>query len=215
MNAPSSANYTAAPQVIETTAGAPAVAPTVSLTGEPATANAGATFLMTASSNETGAVSIPVISTTTPAVCSVGAGTTSGSSVSATVTMLTGTGTCDLKAAWAANYAYKAATVEEHTIGAKIVPTVTFTGAPSSESNGSSFTVTATSNESGIVSIPTITTTTGTACTVGAVTNNGPGSYQATVTISKATGTCTTKAAWAMNPDYDAASALQHTTNTH
>ncbi len=215
MNAPSSANYTAAPQVIETTAGAPAVAPTVSLTGEPATANAGATFLMTASSTETGAVSIPVISTTTPAVCSVGAGTTSGSSVSATVTMLTGTGTCDLKAAWAANYAYKAATVEEHTIGAKIVPTVTFTGAPSSESNGSSFTVTATSNESGIVSIPTITTTTGTACTVGAVTNNGPGSYQATVTISKATGTCTTKAAWAMNPDYDAASALQHTANTH
>jgi hypothetical protein len=121
-----------------------------------------------------------------------------------------------MKAAWAANYIYKAATAEEHTIGAKITPTVSFMGAPSSESNGSTFTVTATSNESGsIVSIPAITTTTGTTCTVGAVTSNGPGSYQATVTMIKASGTCTTKADWAVNSDYNSASVLQHTTATH
>ena len=90
--------------------------------------------------------------------------------------MLIGTGTCDLKAAWAANYVYKAATAKEHTAGAKITPTVSFTGAPTSAANGSSFTVTATSNESGsIVSIPTITSTTATVCTVGAVTSNGSG----------------------------------------
>ena len=213
MNAPSSTNYTAAPQVVETTAGAPAVAPTVSLTGEPATANAGATFTVTAASNETGAVSIPVITTTTGTVCSVGANTTSGSSSSATVTMLTGTGTCILKATWAANYVYRAATVLEHTTAAKIAPTVTFTGAPSSAAHGTSFTVTATSNESGsVVSVPTITTTTPTECSVGAVTSNGSGGYEATVTVIRTTGMCTTKAAWALNADYAAASVLQHTT---
>ncbi|MFZ0480225.1 MAG: hypothetical protein WAL71_13870, partial [Terriglobales bacterium] len=213
LNAPSSANYTAAPQVVETTMGAAQVAPSVSLTGEPATANAGATFTVTASSNETGAVSIPVITTTTATICSVGANTMSGSSASATVTMLTGTGTCDLEATFAANYVYKAATVKEHTAGAKIVPTVTFTGAPATEAKGNSFTVMATSNESGnTVSVPTIAATPATVCTVGAVTSNGLGSYQASVTVVKATGTCTTKASWAANADYAAASKTLTTT---
>jgi hypothetical protein len=209
-------NYSAAPTVTEKTTITTPVAPSVSLTGEPATATAGETFTVTASSNETGAVSIPVISTTTPTICSVGAGTTSGSSVSAPVTMLIGTGTCDLEASWAANYVYSAATAKEHTTGAKITPTVTFTGAPASAANGSNFAVTATSNESeSIVSVPTITATPATVCTVGTVTSNGPGSYQATVTIIKATGTCSTKAAWALNSDYAAASATQKTTATH
>ena len=104
-------------------------------------------------------MSIPVITTTTATICSVGAGTTSGSSASATVTMLTGTGTCELKAAWAANYVYKAATKGAHG-GSEDCPDGELHGRTSERANGSSFTVTATSNESGsIVSVPTITAT--------------------------------------------------------
>jgi hypothetical protein len=71
--------------------------------------------------------------------------------------------------------------------------------------------VDATSNEAGaFVRTPTITTTT-TVCTVGSVTPDGSGGYQATVTTIKA-GTCKTKAAWASNTNYLAASAPQSTT---
>ena len=214
MNAPSSANYTSAPQVVETTTVKAAVKPVTSFTGMPTTAAYGSTFTVTASSNETGSyVSIPVITTTTPAVCSLSGITTSGSSVSATVTMLSGTLQCTLNAKWAANYVYAAATVTKHTTASKVTPAVTFTGAPATAANGSNFTVTAASNESGtLVSIPTITLTTTTVCSVGAVTSNGSGGYQATVTMKKATGTCTTKAAWAVNNDYAGATATQLTT---
>ena len=214
VSAPGNSDYAAATLTASTMVVA-AVAPTVSLTGEPVTATVGTTFTVTASSNETGAVSIPVISTTTPTICSVGAGTNSGSGVSATVTMLIGTGSCQLKAAWVANYVYKAATASAHTAGAKIVPAVIFTGAPATAANGSTFTVTATSNENeSVVSVPTIAATPATVCTVGAVTSNASGEYQATVTMIKATGTCTTKATWALNSDYAAASVMQHTTAT-
>ncbi len=216
MYAPSSANYTSAPAVTETTTVAAPVRPTVSLTGAPATAVYGATFPVTASSNETeAAASIPVISSTTPSVCSVSGSVTSGTSVTATVTMLTGTGMCDLKAAWAANYAYTAATATAHATATKLTPVISFTGAPASASNGTSFTVTATSNESGSVSVPTITAMPAAVCSVGTVTSSGPGSYQASVTMLKATGMCTTKAAWATNSIYAPASATQETTAQH
>lgn len=214
MFAPSSVNYTAAPMVTEMTTVAAPIKPTVSLSGEPATAVYGSTFSVTASSDETGVeASIPVISSTTPTVCSVSGSMTNGTSVTATVTMLTGIGTCDLKATWAANYVYSAATATAHTKAVPITPTVSFTGAPASANNGTSFTVTAASNESGSYAVvPTITTTTGTVCSVGLVTSNGPGSYQATVTMTRATGTCKTKAAWTASSDYAAASATQSTT---
>jgi Bacterial Ig-like domain (group 3) len=207
-------NYAAATPVVETTTVAAPTAPVVSLLGAPPTAVYGSAFTVTASSNETGPeASIPVITTTAPTICSVSGSTTSGTSVSATVTMLKGAGSCALKATWAANYVYSAATATAHSTATKITPTVSFTGAPTSASNGSNFTVTATSNESGTYAVaPTITTTTGTVCSVGALTSNGPGSYQATVTMVKASGTCTTKAAWATSSGYAAASVLQHTT---
>ncbi|MFZ1918222.1 MAG: Ig-like domain repeat protein, partial [Terriglobales bacterium] len=216
MNAPSSANYYAAPQVLETTTVAKAVVPTVSLTGGPTKAPYESTFTVTATSNETGPeASVPAITTLTPTVCSVSGYTPSGTSASATVTMLTGAGTCTVEATWAANYVYAAALKKEPTTAQKVTPTVTFTGAPATEANGSNFTVTATSDESGSGAVAPTITTPGTVCTVGAVTSIGSGSYQATVTMVKATGTCTLNAKWATSSDYMAASAAQHTTATH
>jgi len=119
---------------------------------------------------------------------------------------------CTMKATWAANYVYAAATASAKTAAEKLTPTVSFTGAPGTITHGNTFTVTATSNESGAsVSTPTITTSTATVCTVGGVTSNGSGGYQATVTTIKA-GTCTTKASWAANTNYLAASSSQSTT---
>jgi len=192
-------NYTAATPIVETTKVAAAIPPTVSVSG-PASAPYLSTYEVVAASN---ASTIPTITAAPATVCTI-SGTT--------VTMMSGTGTCTVTAKWAADNVYKAASAKLLTTAEKLTPTVTFTGAPAEASNGSGFTVTATSNESGpFVSLPKITATPTTVCSVGAVSSNGPGSYQATVTMKKATGTCTTKAAWAANAGYVAASALQST----
>jgi hypothetical protein len=95
----------------------------------------------------------------------------------------------------------------------KIAPAVSFTGAPASALDETSFTVTATSNETGPYAVvPTISASPGNVCALGAVTNSGPGSYQATVTVIKASGTCSMKAVWAASPAYFAATATQSTT---
>ncbi|MGB8011994.1 MAG: Ig-like domain-containing protein [Terriglobales bacterium] len=208
-------DYNAATPIGESVAVVAPVAPSVSFTGAPASAAYGATFTATASSNETGIeASVPVI-TTTSTDCTITGTATTGTSVTATVAMTSGNGTCTLKATWAANDVYSAAAASQHTAAKKSAPVGSFTGAPADASNGTNFTVTATSNESGIyISVPSITTTTSLVCSVGAVTSNGSGGYQATVTMIKATGTCTTKAAWALNPNYAAASAVQHTAAT-
>ena len=206
---PGNSNYSAAAPVTSQTPVVKAGPPTVSFTGAPTSAPYQSTFTVIASS--TNDTSIPTITPT--GVCSVSDTTVNGTTVTATVTMTSGTGACTLKAAWAASGPYLAATVSQKTTAKKLTPTLTFSGAPTSAGNGTNFTVTASSNETGtLVSVPTITTTTGTVCTVGAVTTDGMGNYQATVTMIKATGTCTTKAALAANAGYLAASALQHTT---
>ncbi len=204
-------NYNAATSVLESTTVAKAVVPVASLTGAPTKAPYEDVFTVTATSNETGPeASVPAITTTTPTVCSVTGYTPSGTSASATVTMLTGAGTCTVEATWAANYVYAAATKKEAATAEKVTPTVTFTGAPATEANGSNFTVTATSDESGSDAVAPTITTPGTVCTVGTVTSIGSGGYQATVTMVKATGKCTLNAKWATSSDYMAASATQH-----
>jgi hypothetical protein len=186
--------------------------PTTSFTGAPTSAIGGSTFTVTASSNETGAyASTPTI--TGGSVCSVGTVTSNGpGSYQATVTMLKGSGTCTTKAVWAKTIEYAAVTDEQETTATVITPSVTFTGAPTSASNGSTFAVTASSNETGAyAAVPTITVAGGD-CTVGSVSNAGPGTYQATVTMTKATGTCTTTAKWAATIEYATVSAIQKTT---
>ena len=212
MNQSGSSNFYAAPTITESTGVAAAVAPVVSFTGAPSSAAYGTSFTVTATSNETGnQTSTAVISaTTTP--CSVSNEATIGMTTTATVTMLSGSGTCDLKAAWAANNAYKAASATQMTSATKVTPVVSFTGAPGSAAKNSTFMVTASSNETGTAAkVPTITATPSSVCSIGSVTDGGT-SAQATVTVKAATGTCTTKASWAASGGYTAASATQTTT---
>jgi sugar lactone lactonase YvrE len=185
------------------------VTPAVTFTGAPTTATPyGATSTVTASS--TNDTVVPVISTTST-TCAVGTNQATGTTVSALVTITSGTGSCKLTATWAANNVYPSAKVSSTTTLTKATPTVSLSGAPGSASKGTSFLVTATSNESGPGAVIPKITATG-SCTVGPATNVGPGSYAATVTITKATGTCTTKASWAVSTDYASATATETTT---
>jgi hypothetical protein len=214
MTQPGNSNYSAATKVIENTMGTTPVTPTVSFTGMPTSgADYGSSYQVTASS--TNDFSVPTIAITpTTTNCAVsgqmpssgGNGTTT---VTATVTMTSGEGNCEVEAAWAANYIYSAASVTSKTAAAKVAPIVSFTEAPPSADEGSTFTVTATNQTSGDTSVPTITA--GGSCTVGAASNTGPNSYQATVTMTRAAGTCNTKAEWATTADYLAASQTQTT----
>jgi hypothetical protein len=87
---------------------------------------------------------------------------------------------------------------------------VSFTGAPATATESTPFTVTATSNETGSdATTPTITTTG--PCLAGPVTGSG-GTYQATITITKSSGTCSMTAKWATTPAYEGETLKQVTT---
>jgi hypothetical protein len=200
--------YAAATADATTTAGVNT--PLASLTGAPGSADGGSTFTVTASSNETGTYAVvPTITAT--GSCSAGAVSGSDGSYQSTVTMTKGSGTCTIKATWAKSIAYAATTAEQQTTGELLSSGASFTGAPSTLPGGSTFTVTASSTESGTYAVvPTITATG--SCTVGTPSSNGPGSYQATVTMTKGSGTCTTTAKWAASIEYSATTLEQKTT---
>ena len=180
-------NYTAAPPVPETTTIAAAIAPAVTFTGAPTSSPYQSTFTVSATTN---ASTTAVITATPATVCTI-----SGN----TVTMISGTGTCMMKASWAADDVYKAATATQTTKAAKIAPTVTFTGAPSTAAYQSTFTVAATTNAS---TTAAITATPASVCTISS----------GTVTMASGTGTCTTTAKWAADANYQAATLTQTTT---
>ncbi len=201
-------NYSAATAVSETTTVVGPTPPTVSFTGpSPATAPYGSSFTVTASSVND--ASVPVITTSTGSICQITGSSTSGTTVTSTVQMLSGSNVCDLAANWAVNTVYKAAVKNLDIRATKVTTTPSFTGAPATANNGGTFTVTASSNSS---ATPSITTTTPAECSIVSFSSNGPGSYQATVTVLKATGTCKLKAVWPTNADYTEASANQSTT---
>ncbi len=201
-------NYNAAIVVTGNTTVAKQTPPTVTLTGpSPAKAVYGTTFQVTASSvNDT---SVPVISTSTGSVCQVTGSTTSGTTVTATVQMLSGSNVCELSANWAVNNVYKAASKIFYVHAETVTTTPSFTGAPATANKGGTFSVTASSNSS---ATPSITSASPAECSIVSFSSNGPGSYQATVTMLKATGTCKLKAVWPINADYTNASATQSTT---
>lgn len=179
-------------------------APTVTFTGAPASAPYNSTFTVTATTN---APVMPTITGTT-GVCSVSSVNGTPASASATVTMLTGAGTCTVTANWAATAGYSAAgPLTQATAAAKTAPTVTFTGAPASAAYNTAFSVVATTNAS---TMPTITGTTN-VCTVGAVTG-APAGASAGVTMISATGTCTLTASWAADANYSAPTANTQST---
>jgi hypothetical protein len=205
VNAPGNSNYSAAAPQAYSIGVVKASAPSVSFTGAPASAAYLSTFTVTASSsNDT---NVPTITST--GSCSVSNSVANGTTVTATVTMTSGTGMCDPKAAWPAGGVYLAASATQKTTGKKVTPTVSFTGAPGTAGDGTQFTVTATSNESGTYAVAPTITASG-SCTVGSVSGSGP--YTATVTITKTSGSCTATAKWAASDGYDAASVIQKTT---
>ncbi len=184
--------------------GAAPIAPTVKFTGAPVSAAYLSTFVVTATTNDTGNV-LPTI-TGTAGICSVGAVGGTPTSATATVTMNSGTGTCNLTANWLADTNYSTISANQSTGAAPIAPTVKFTGAPVSAAYLSTFVVTATTNDTGNV-LPTITGTAG-ICSVGAV-GGTPTSATATVTMTSGTGTCSLTANWAADTNYSATSLGQ------
>jgi hypothetical protein len=114
MNVAANGNYSAAPQVTESTSVAKAITPTVSFTGAPATAAYGTSFTVVASSN----------STSTPTFAATGSCTIDGTTL--LVTMTSGTGTCTMTATWAANDVYSAATATQKTTAEKAASVITW-----------------------------------------------------------------------------------------
>ncbi len=163
--------------------GAPAlIAPTITFTGAPATAAYQSTFNVSATTN----------ASTTAVITATGACMISED----TVTMTSGTGTCNLLATWAADSTYMSASATQSTTAQQETPAVTFTGAPGSAVYQSTFNVSATTN----ASTTAVITATG-ACMISGNT----------VTMTSGTGTCNLLATWAADSNYLAASATQST----
>jgi hypothetical protein len=116
-NQPGNSNYLAAPQVMETvTAGTVTkIEPTVTFSGAPANAAYLSTFTVTTTANS-GVT--PTITSTTASVCTI-----SGDMV----TMKKGTGTCTVKAMWAANDYYLVKSLTQSTTATLLGTTTTIT----------------------------------------------------------------------------------------
>ena len=159
--------------------------PSVTFTGAPASAPYQGSFTVSSTTN----------STSPPVYTSSGACTNSGTQY----TMTSGTGTCTSTVTWVEDSIYKGATRSQTTTAARINPTVTFTGAPASAPNYSTFTVSSTTNSSS----PAVYTSS------GVCTNSG-----AVYTMTSDSGTCTSNATWAADNNYSAATATQTTQAT-
>jgi len=202
-------NYSLATYTWNTTVITKLVAPTVTFTGAPSSAVGGSSFTVTATYPNTQGVPVEVPTITGSGACEAGVVTGSGTTYQSTITMTKGSGTCTTTAKWAANFYYAAATEKQETTAELITPTVNFTGAPATAADGTQFTVTASSNETGAyAAVPAITASG--SCTAGTASGSN-GTYQATITMTKATGTCTTTAKWAATIEY-ATETLKQTT---
>ncbi|MGA3023791.1 MAG: choice-of-anchor D domain-containing protein [Bryobacteraceae bacterium] len=175
------AGYSPAPNVVNTVTAQQAT-PTVSFIGAPASAAYGATFTVAATTN----------ASTSATIIASGACSITGN----TVTMTSGTGTCNLTTDWAADANYTAASLSQSTTATKIAPTVSFTGAPASAAYRATFTVAAITNAS-----TTAVITAGGACSITGTT----------VTMTSGTGACSLTANWTADANYTAASATQST----
>jgi Bacterial Ig-like domain (group 3) len=121
--------------------------------------------------------------------------TLTGGSTTFTIVAPAG-GTHSLSANYAAQGSFGASSANGTLLVNQAPPTVSFTGAPSSEPYQSTFTVAATTNAS-----TTATITAGGACSIAGTT----------VTMTSGTGTCSLSANWAADSNYLAATASQST----
>jgi len=166
-----------------------APAPNVSLSGVPTTAAYGSSFTVTTDNHGT-TTSVPTIAVGPSNVCAI-----NGS----VVTMNSGTGTCAVTAAWAADGNYAQASITQRANATTIAPTVTFTGAPATAPYGSRFTVSATTNAS---TTARITTAADSVCSIA----------DTTVTMTRGVGECRLMAAWPADGNYDSRTLVQTTT---
>jgi len=178
-------NYTVATPVTKTV-NLTLTTPTVTFTGAPSSAAYNSHFTVATTTN----------ASTTAVITSSGACTNTGTAV----TMTSGTGSCSLTAAWAADSNYSGTTASQSTTATLIAQTIAFTtSAPTSAAYSSSFTVAAAGGASG--NAVTFTSS-------GACSNAG-----ATYTMTNATGTCSVTASQAGNTNYSAATPVTHTVN--
>jgi hypothetical protein len=162
-------------------------------TPAPATAKSGDSFTVAATGGGSG----------NPVIFTVGVGSVCTLSGAATYTMTSDSGYCYVVANQAAGGNYAAAPQIAEIVNAvrtvvKVVPTVTFTGAPADAPYLSVFTV-ATTQNSGIT--PTITAAPSATCSISGTT----------VTMNSGTGTCTLTAKWTTDDYYLAATITQKT----
>jgi phospholipase C/sugar lactone lactonase YvrE len=183
-NQPGNSNYSAAPQVTQSTSAAPAAQTITFAAKAPTSSGYNSNFTVSANASS-GLASIYSSS----GVCS-----NSG----ATYTITASSGTCTVTANQPGNTNFMAApTITESTIASKGTPTTTFTGAEATAPYQSSFTVAATTNAS----------------TKAVITASGSCSVSSTtVTMTSGSGTCAVTANWAADSQYLAATASQTTT---
>src|SRR5208282_4419613 len=177
---------------------------------QPAPASAGynSTFNVAAASTSGLTVTLSVDSSST-GVCSLGTPSVAGGVTSATVTMLSGTGTCTIFALQLGNASYSAAGLQQTSATAQeLGQTISFTqAAPASASYYSVFTVAAASTSGLTVALSVDAASTG-VCSLG-TPSVASGVTSATVTMLSATGVCTIDANQAGNGSYTAATQQQ------
>ncbi len=186
-NQPGNGNYSAAPQVTQTTKATPATQTITFTTSAPSSAAYNSNFTVAATASSGLAVVY-----TSSGVCS---------NTGATYTVTSGTGTCSVIANQAGNSNYSAAPqVTQTTKGTPASQTITFTtNAPTSATYNSSFTVAATGGGSG--NAVTFTSS-------GSCSNTG-----ATYTMTSGAGTCSVIANQPGNTNYLAATQVTETVN--
>lgn len=183
-NQSGNAEYSAAPQVTQSTAAIKSSQSVTFTANAPSFAPYQSSFTVAATASSGDPVAF-----TSAGVCT---------NAGATYTMTAASGTCSVIANQTGDSNYSAAPQVTQSVTAdKAAPIVTFTGAPASAPYQATFTVMATSN-SGVT--PTI-------AAAGACSISGT-----TVTMISGTGTCTVIAKWAANADYLATSVTQTTT---
>ena len=188
------------------------IAQTISFTtAAPAIATYNSTFPVAAQSTSGLTVTLSLGSGST-SVCSLGTPSVAGGVTSATVTMLSGTGTCTVFAIQLGDATYNAAALQQTSaIAQAIGQTILFTqAAPSNASYRSLFTVAAQSS-SGLTVTLSVDASSTSVCSLG-TPSVASGVTSAIVTVLSATGTCTIDANQAGNSNYNAATQLQTST---
>ena len=180
-NWPAGGAYTSAGPITQTTT-ATKIAPTVAFTGAPSSAGYGTSFNVTASTN---ASTIPSI-TGTSGVCTAGTVGGAPSSSTATITMISSSGTCTVTASWPADANFTAPSSKtQKTTGTKAATSTTIisqTPNPSTRSQAVAMGFSVTGGGATPTGSVTVSASTGESCS--ATLSSGTGGCSITFTSS-------------------------------